>query len=95
MQRERERVYKFNKTEKLFQSGITSQINIQISIPNLLKNGSIAKLSYEINMSFITKTFSNVNKQLHTVDHHSLEYGPSNKNLFQTMGVFHTMGGFI
>ena len=27
-----------------------------------------------------------------TVDHHSLEYGPSNKNLFQTMGVFHTMG---
>ena len=30
---------------------------------------------------------------LHTVDHHSLEYGPSNKNLFQTMGVFHTMGG--
>ena len=30
-----------------------------------------------------------------TVDHHSLEYGPSNKNLFQTMGVFHTMGGFI
>ena len=28
-----------------------------------------------------------------TVDHHSLEYGPSNKNLFQTMGVFHTMGG--
>jgi len=44
-------------------------------------------------MSFITKTFSNVNKQLHTVDHHSLEYGPSNKNLFQTMGVFHTMGG--
>jgi len=43
-------------------------------------------------MSFITKTFSNVNKQLHTVDHHSLEYGPSNKNLFQTMGVFHTMG---
>jgi len=51
-------------------------------------------LSYEINsMSFITKTFSNVNKQLHTVDHHSLEYGPSNKNLFQTMGVFHTMGG--
>ena len=21
-----------------------------------------------------------------TVDHHSLEYGPSNKNLFQTMG---------
>ena len=53
-----------NKTEKLFQSGITSQINIQILIPNLLKNGSIAKLSYEINMSFITKTFSNVNKQL-------------------------------
>ena len=30
-----------------------------------------------------------------TVDHHSLEYGLSNKNLFQTMGVFHTMGGFI
>ena len=29
---------------------------------------------------------------LATVDHHSLEYGPSNKNLFQTMGVFHTMG---
>ena len=28
-----------------------------------------------------------------TVDHHSLEYGPSNKNLFQTMEVFHTMGG--
>ena len=27
-----------------------------------------------------------------TVDHHSLEYGLSNKNLFQTMGVFHTIG---
>ena len=32
-------------------------------------------------------------EQLCTVDHHSLEYGSSNKNLFQTMGVFHTMGG--
>ena len=36
-----------------------------------------------------------VNTIASTVDHHSLEYGPSNKNLFQTMGVFHTMGGFI
>ena len=33
------------------------------------------------------------NQKIYTVDHHSLEYGPSNKNLFQTMGVFHTMGG--
>ena len=32
------------------------------------------------------------NQKIYTVDHHSLEYGPSNKNLFQTMGVFHTMG---
>ena len=31
--------------------------------------------------------------EIGTVDHHSLEYGPSNKNSFQTMGVFHTMGG--
>ena len=41
----------------------------------------------------ITKTFDAIQNQVHTVDHHSLEYGPSNKNLFQTMGVFHTMGG--
>ena len=38
---------------------------------------------------------SNIFMHSYTVDHHSLEYGPSNKNLFQTMGVFHTMGGFI
>ena len=42
-----------------------------------------------------TKADPDSDNILCTVDHHSLEYGPSNKNLFQTMGVFHTMGGFI